>query len=368
MPDGVTAGKRHKDKTAELTAEAEAKFPNGWDANAQTYEKHLKSTNKNRAFKTGTLEHFLLHNFFPQLKSTAAGPSQSEKNATPTKPSSGKGASAKENDANDVARDPASELARSSADSELADAASHSSSSEGEDASVRSVAGKPATPVERRAAADDAPLSEIAARAGAGLADDDNLLGAGSAADNHEDANVEAAQQAERRLEKKASENQKKASENQLRRSDKPKPRGRDVESDEDDEVPIFHQNYGKKKAVDKDSKKTVEKESKKRKRSRNESETSSAEEISDSDEKRPSRYKPRKVSALLNDWDFDLIRPEFQRLALIRDGAEIRDGAPMRVFNMHLVLAAAAGVLPRDTFKRFKKSVMESRGDKDDM
>ena len=214
MPDGVTAGKRHKDKIAELTAEAEAKFPNGWDANAQTYEKHLKSTNKNRAFKTGTLEHFLLHNFFPQLKSTAA---QSEKNATPTKPSSGKGASAKENDANDVARDPASELARSSADSELADAASHSSSSEGEDASVRSVAGKPATPVERRAAADDAPLSELAARAGAGLADDDNLLGAGSAADNHEDANVEAAQQAERRLEKKASENQKKASENQLR-------------------------------------------------------------------------------------------------------------------------------------------------------
>ena len=53
---------------------------------------------------------------------------------------------------------------------------------------------KPATPVERRAAADDAQLSEIASRCGAGLADD-----AGSA-DDHEDANVEAARQAERRL------------------------------------------------------------------------------------------------------------------------------------------------------------------------
>ena len=43
------------------------------------------------------------------------------------------------------------------------------------------------------------------------------------------------------------------------------KPRGRDVQSDEDDEVPIFNKNYGKKKAVDNESKETVEKESKKR-------------------------------------------------------------------------------------------------------
>ena len=122
-------------------------------------------------------------------------------------------------------------------------------------------------------------------------------------------------------------------------------------------ELPIFDRNYGKKKAVATESKK----------QSRDESDV--AEELwGDADNKRPSRYKQRKVSALLNDWNFDVIRPEFQRLALIRDGAEIKEGAPMRVFNMHLVLAAAAGVLPRDTFKRFKKSVMESRGDKDDM
>ena len=35
MALGVTAGKRHKDKTSELTAEVEAKFLNGCDANAQ---------------------------------------------------------------------------------------------------------------------------------------------------------------------------------------------------------------------------------------------------------------------------------------------------------------------------------------------
>ena len=186
-----TAGRRVKGKTAEPMAEAETKFSNGWDARAQSFNKQLKSTNKNRAFKTGTLGNFL-HTFFPQLKSAAAGSSQPEKNATPNR-TSGKDASAKAKEANGVAALP-SEPSGSLAGSEQAEAASHSSSCEGEVAAVRSVVSKPATPVERRAAADDAQLSEIASRCGAGLADD-----AGSA-DDHEDANVEAARQAERRL------------------------------------------------------------------------------------------------------------------------------------------------------------------------
>ena len=52
-----------------------------------------------------------------------------------------------------------------------------------------------------RAAADDAPLSVIAACTGACLQDDDNLFGA-DVADDNEDANIWAARQAERGLEK----------------------------------------------------------------------------------------------------------------------------------------------------------------------
>ena len=77
---------------------------------------------------------------------------------------------------------------------------------------------------------------------------------------------------------------------------------------------------------------------------------------------------KPRNASALLAEWNFDLIRPEFQRLMLIRDRPDLRVGVPMRVFNMHLVLGAAAGVLPRDTSKRFRKDVLDSCADKNEM
>lgn len=77
--------KRIKDRTAEFTAEAELKFPDGWDSNAQMYEKTLRQTNKNKAYKLGTLEHFLLFTYFPQLKashSEKSGSSQSEKIGT----------------------------------------------------------------------------------------------------------------------------------------------------------------------------------------------------------------------------------------------------------------------------------------------
>lgn len=103
------------------------------------------------------------------------------------------------------------------------------------------------------------------------------------------------------------------------------------------------------------------------KKRSRDDSD--SAVEVEDSDDDRkPTRYKPRAVSRILTGWNFDLIRPEFQRLMLIRDGAELRDGAPMRTFNMHLILAAANNVMARDAYKRFRKEVTTSWADKDDV
>ena len=92
-------------------------------------------------------------------------------------------------------------------------------------------------------------------------------------------------------------------------------------------------------------------------------------EEDTESDvERRPNRYKPRAASALLNDWDFSLIRPEIQHLMLVRDGADFRDGAAMRVFNMHLILAAASTAMNKETCKRFRKAVLASNADKNDV
>lgn len=53
--------------------------------------------------------------------------------------------------------------------------------------------------------------------------------------------------------------------------------------------------------------------------------------------------------------------------MVLLRDGADVRDGAPLRPFNLQLVLVAASFVLPRDVNKRFRKQVLESYQDKDD-
>jgi len=86
--------KRNKDRSAELLAEAEAKYPDGWDANAQSYDKQLKQSSKNKVFNTATLDHFLFQTFFPQLKSAAAGSSQSDKSAASSQ--SGNSASAKD--------------------------------------------------------------------------------------------------------------------------------------------------------------------------------------------------------------------------------------------------------------------------------
>ena len=96
-------------------------------------------------------------------------------------------------------------------------------------------------------------------------------------------------------------------------------------------------------------------------------------------------RYKPRYVSNLLNTGNFPGIQPDLKTYMLVRDGAEFRDCAPMSVFNMHtiawqqagscickvaqrLIQIAQEGSLPSDGFKWFKKAVLDSFTDKDDM
>ena len=191
----------------------------------------MKQTNKNKALKSGTLDHFLWQTFFPQLQST--GSSQLDKNTTPQKAISQGAASAS------AVEPPASQLRPSSAAASATAggapagaAGTDSSSSEGEDAGVRNIA---PSRVEQRAAADDAPpLSVLAAVNGAGIDDADGLLVANSADDN-EEANVEAARQAALREQKRVLSSKKTPpSSKQMRRSS-------DV--GDDDNVPIFKKN-----------------------------------------------------------------------------------------------------------------------------
>ena len=54
--------------------------------------------------------------------------------------------------------------------------------------------------------------------------------------------------------------------------------------------------------------------------------------------------------------------------MMLVRNAADFRDGAPLHPFNLQLLLSASSEALPRDMSKRFRKAVLESYGDKDDV
>ena len=53
--------------------------------------------------------------------------------------------------------------------------------------------------------------------------------------------------------------------------------------------------------------------------------------------------------------------------MVLLRDGADVRDGATLLLFNLQLLLSAASEVLPRDVNQMFRKQVVEAYNDKDD-
>ena len=149
---------RHADNSAEYLKDAKNKFPNGFDESAKYHYTTLRTQNKNKSFKPGTLDHYLLFTFFPAEKAKTDAAAKASK--SPSKNSAQGNPSASGNAA-----------PPHSADSP----ASSSSSADEEDESVRQVEAEPAASssksakeleVEKRAAADDAPapsLSDVVA-------------------------------------------------------------------------------------------------------------------------------------------------------------------------------------------------------------
>ena len=151
MPSTIASesvkGGRHADMSAVHHKEATTKFPHGYDDNAKYHHTTLKAQNKNKAFKPGTLDHYLLLTFFPDIRKADAA---SKASKSPSKNADKASAAGKA----DASKADASKADASKADaSKAAETPSKlASSSDEEDTSVRQV-----QELEERAAKDDAP-------------------------------------------------------------------------------------------------------------------------------------------------------------------------------------------------------------------
>ena len=90
------------------------------------------------------------------------------------------------------------------------------------------------------------------------------------------------------------------------------------------------------------------------------------ADDDSDDDQK-VGRYKRKSASQIIASFDMAVLRPAAHKMLLARDGTELKDGAPYRLLNMHLIIAAARAVFSKQDATNFKtamKNALQDRGD----
>ena len=359
MPSNIASesngkGGRHADMSAVHRKEATTKFCNGYDDNAKYHHNTLKAQNKNRPFKPGTLDHYLLLTFFPEIKNLKADAA----------PKASKSTSKNADKASAAGKADASKAAPSESSS--------SSGSSDEDPSVRQVEGsKPVQDLEQRAAKDDAPAPAPAATISDILTDPDKwpnadidadtLLGAGNPDEDTPENNAKIAEEAHARISKNrvaaAVHNAAKARRSSASGEVRPGASGRK-----------------RRPADESDSSSGGEQESrpiatKSRRTSRKSREPVVVDSESEEECARKSRFTKRANCTLLSDFapEIDKIRPHVQRMFLQRDGAELREGSVHRILNFHAILSVAGATLSRENFKLFKKACMNSFEDQQD-
>ena len=361
MPSNIASesggkGARHTDMSSTHRKQATTKFPNGYDDNAKYHHTTLKAQNNNKAFKPGTLDHYLLLIFFPEIKkadASKASKSPSENAGKASAPARSKHA-------------PASKAAESPSGSAEARSGSSSSSDE-EDTSVRQVEkSKPVQDLEARAAKDDVPppaatisdiLTDPNKRPNVDL-DADALLGMGNPDEDTPEKNAKIAEEAEKQAEKLSIVNfvltaAKARARARARLAEQPRASGRK-----------------RRPADESDSSSGGEEESTKpRKKSRKSREQVVVDSESEEEAARKSRFTKRADCTLLSDFaaEIDKIRPHVQRMFVQRDGAELREGSMHRNLNFHAILSVAGVRLSRENFKLFKKACMNSFEDTQD-
>ena len=352
MPSNIASesggkGGRHVDMSAVHYKDATAKFPNGYDDNAKIHHTTLKAQNKNKAFKPGTLDHYLLLTFFPEIKKADAA---SKASKSPSK--------------NAAKASAAGKAAAAAADASKA--AETSSSSDEEDASVRQVQpSKSLGDLQQRAAKDDAPeaqatIADILAdpnkRPTVNI-DADTLLGMDNPEEDTPEKNAEIAEAANARNSK-----------NRMAAAVLTAAKARKASSSASGEMRPGASGRKRRPADESDSSSGSEHESrpiatKSCKKSRKSREPVVVDSESEEEAVWKSRFTKRADCTLLSDFasEIDKIRPHVQRMFLQRDGAELREGSVHRTLNFHAILAVAGTRLSRENYKLFKKACMKS-------
>jgi hypothetical protein len=345
MPSSIASesggkGGQHVDMSAAHHKDATAKFPNGYDDNAKYHHTTLKAQNKNKVLKPGTLDHYLLLTFFPEIKSMKSKASKS-----PSKKAD---------------KSPAGKAAAATADvSRAAETHSRSaSSSDEEDTSVRQVQGSKSD-LEQRAAKDDAlaaeaTISDIVAdpnkRPTVDM-DADTLLGLGNPEEDTPENNAEIAEAANDSNSKNRMAAAAKARKSSASASDEMLPGASGRKRRPADESDSSGGSEHESRPIATKSRKTREPVV---------VDSESEEEVAGM---RKCRFTRRCDCTLLSDWasEIDKIRPHVQRMFLQRDGAELRDGSVHHALNFHAILAVAGARLSRENYRPFKKACMNS-------
>jgi hypothetical protein len=332
--------------------DAEKKFPHGYDDNAKYHHTTLKAQNKNKGFKPGTLDYYLLFTFFPDIKKAQA---ESKASKSPSK---------------NADKDKASAAGKADATSRSSSASDEDGGDE-EDTSVRQVqTSKPVRDLEQRAAKDDAPAPAPAPAPEATISDiltdpsklpsvdidGDALLGMGNPEEDTPEKNAKIAEAANARNAAKArktsASGDRGAAIGEMRpgASGRGKRRPADVSSDSE---PESRPSATKSRKTSRKSREPVVVD------------TESEEE----DATRKSRYTRRADCTLLSDFasEIDKIRPHVQRMFMQRDGVELREGSMHRTLNFHAILSVAGARLSRESFKLFKRACMNSFEDLQD-
>ena len=62
-----------------------------------------------------------------------------------------------------------------------------------------------------------------------------------------------------------------------------------------------------------------------------------------------------------MSSFDMAVLRAAAHKMIIARDGTELKDGAPNRLLNMHLIFSAARAVFSKQESKNFETSMMNA-------
>jgi len=84
-------------------------------------------------------------------------------------------------------------------------------------------------------------------------------------------------------------------------------------------------------------------------------------------EEAKVSRFKLKSESQIMSSFDMAALRAASHKMIIARDGTELKDGAPNRLLNMHLIFSAARAVFSKQESKNFEIAMMNAFQNKAD-